>query len=247
MFFLNLKKVYKHKINIILIMKEGEIFDIEKSGFSLLIDDDINKILFDTGTKKEVSKIKKTNYDFIVLSHGHKDHVEGLNYLDTTKVICHPDALNKKTIGSKNIGMNLSKGKNYEFVLKKEIYEINKNTFFLGEISRDYEKVVPVENDFLLDDSGLVVKTSKGLVVILGCSHSGLRNITEFVKSKFKEPIYAIVGGFHLLKKDNSKDIDYLIKNYKEIYPMHCMNESAISYFKKNKIKLTKTNQLIEI
>lgn len=32
------------------------------------------------------------------------------------------------------------------------------------------------QNDEVLDDSGLVIRTDEGIVVIAGCSHSGICN-----------------------------------------------------------------------
>jgi 7,8-dihydropterin-6-yl-methyl-4-(beta-D-ribofuranosyl)aminobenzene 5'-phosphate synthase len=53
--------------------------------------------------------------------------------------------------------------------------------------------------DSFLDDYSLVVKTSKGLVVVLGCAHAGLINILEHVTAQTGiDRIHAILGGTHL-------------------------------------------------
>jgi len=53
--------------------------------------------------------------------------------------------------------------------------------------------------DFFLVDQSLILDTGKGLVVILGCAHSGMINILNHVIAKMgKEKFYAILGGTHL-------------------------------------------------
>ena len=67
--------------------------------------------------------------------------------------------------------------------------------------------------DFVEDDSGLVFKTDKGLVVISGCAHSGICNIIEYAKKTTGiNKVYAVIGGFHLKGEDDltTKTIEYL-------------------------------------
>ncbi len=55
------------------------------------------------------------------------------------------------------------------------------------------------QQDTLLDDQSLVIRTDKGLVIILGCAHAGLINILTHVNKQFPgENIYAVFGGTHL-------------------------------------------------
>ncbi len=61
-----------------------------------------------------------------------------------------------------------------------------------------------ITQDIFLDDQSLILDTKKGLVVILGCAHSGMINILDHVIDKTgKEKFYAIMGGTHL---------DYIMK-----------------------------------
>jgi 7,8-dihydropterin-6-yl-methyl-4-(beta-D-ribofuranosyl)aminobenzene 5'-phosphate synthase len=70
-------------------------------GLSYLIEDDC-EVLFDTGHSDLFLKnAKKLNVDLrsikvIVLSHGHWDHGNGLKYLNEKKLICHPNAFQKR-------------------------------------------------------------------------------------------------------------------------------------------------------
>jgi 7,8-dihydropterin-6-yl-methyl-4-(beta-D-ribofuranosyl)aminobenzene 5'-phosphate synthase len=55
------------------------------------------------------------------------------------------------------------------------------------------------EPDVFLDDQSLVLDTKRGLLIILGCAHSGLINILNHVIQKTgKVRFHAIVGGTHL-------------------------------------------------
>ena len=91
---------------------------------------------------------------------------------------------------------------------------ILKNLVFLGEIPRrfPFERAEPgerrivmpdgrIEPDQLIDDSALAYRCTDGLVIITGCSHSGICNITEYAREVCKERrIVDIIGGLHLLK-----------------------------------------------
>ena len=54
-------------------------------------------------------------------------------------------------------------------------------------------------NDRLKDDQSLVIKTPEGLVILLGCAHSGIINILNHIKNKMPgQKIHMIIGGTHL-------------------------------------------------
>ncbi len=42
--------------------------------------------------------------------------------------------------------------------------------------------------------------TTKGLVVVTGCSHPGIVDIVKRAKEIGKKDIYLVVGGFHLMR-----------------------------------------------
>jgi 7,8-dihydropterin-6-yl-methyl-4-(beta-D-ribofuranosyl)aminobenzene 5'-phosphate synthase len=87
---------------------------------------------------------------------------------------------------------------------------VEKGIFLTGEVPRKtpFEKPDPrlfsemdgkITQDIFLDDQSLILDTKKGLVVILGCAHSGMINILDHVIDKTgKEKFYAIMGGTHL-------------------------------------------------
>jgi 7,8-dihydropterin-6-yl-methyl-4-(beta-D-ribofuranosyl)aminobenzene 5'-phosphate synthase len=55
--------------------------------------------------------------------------------------------------------------------------------------------------DPLKDDQALFVKTSQGLVVVLGCAHRGTINTLHHArKVTGVETIYCVIGGTHLIR-----------------------------------------------
>jgi 7,8-dihydropterin-6-yl-methyl-4-(beta-D-ribofuranosyl)aminobenzene 5'-phosphate synthase len=57
--------------------------------------------------------------------------------------------------------------------------------------------------DIIIDDQSLGYLTDKGWLMTSGCGHSGLINTGKVLQSIKDEPIYSIVGGFHLWKADS--------------------------------------------
>lgn len=241
---------------------------LAEHGLSYYIEYDTN-ILFDTGHSdvfiKNAKKLK-INIDkikTIVLSHGHWDHGDGLQYVNNKKLICHPDVFQKRyRKGDKeNIGLELSfKELKDKFVITytRIPYPISKNIIFLGEIprlnlfeSKSTEfQLEDNKEDFIIDDSGLVLKLDNEIVIISGCAHSGICNMIEYAKQITGiSKIRAIVGGFHL--KHNNLQTQETIKYLKsqditEIYPSHCTELAALAaFYDEFKIKQLKSGMVL--
>ncbi|MCK5334104.1 MAG: MBL fold metallo-hydrolase [Candidatus Aenigmarchaeota archaeon] len=223
-------------IKITVLHNEPDEFVEETSGFSVLIETKTKKILFDTSYSDDIienarkGKINLSNIDYLVLSHGHIDHTEGLKFVDFSEVktlLAHPDCFQKKYFkGAGYVGIPFVLDylrQKTKTTLTKEPYWLDENKIvFLGQIPRktDFEAKEPVgcletgEDDFVLDDSAIAIKTDKGLVIISGCSHSGICNIIEYAKEVCDEnKIYAILGGFHLFNKETTDKTIEFIKN----------------------------------
>jgi len=92
-----------------------------------------------------------------------------------------------------------------------------------------------LQDDFI-DELTLVIRGKKGLVVLTGCSHRGILNILDQVKTYCpKCPISALIGGFHLVDKEESEEnlriiADHMAAKLPEsrIYSGHCTEEKAI-------------------
>jgi len=165
-------------------------------GFSCLVEVYDRRILFDTGAKSSIlfENMKKLNIepkamDEIFISHDHWDHTGGLtDFLKINPVKVYLPLSCQKTYGAS------------EAVKIKESIEIHENIFSTGEL----------ENI----EQSLVVKTQKGLVVIVGCSHPGVKNILK-AASQWGE-VYALIGGLH-----GFKDFD-LLKDLELVCATHC-------------------------
>jgi len=238
-------------------------------GLSYLIEAD-RKILFDLGPSdiglKNARKLKVDlkEVDTIVLSHGHYDHGNGIVYMSGKTLICHPDCFKKrfrrKDKSYVGLPITLDDAKmRFNLVLSRKPYKISDEIMFLGEIPRinDFEsKEVHSQDkegkaDMLPDDSALAIRLKKGIVVVTGCSHSGICNIIEHAKKVCKSnKIYAVIGGFHLTKVDDvaKKTLEYLKKqNISHIYPSHCTLEPVLEMFSKTlKINRVHSGDIIE-
>ncbi|MDR0968440.1 MAG: MBL fold metallo-hydrolase [Holosporaceae bacterium] len=133
---------------------------------------------------------------------------------------------------------------------KNSPIKITENLFFLGEIERtnDFENKEPLGKicqngklsaDYCFDDSALIYHSAnKGIVIISGCSHSGICNIAQYAQRVGREiwsedRIFAIIGGLHLKNPSLlvlNKTAEFLkVKNIVDVYPCHCTDlESKI-------------------
>jgi 7,8-dihydropterin-6-yl-methyl-4-(beta-D-ribofuranosyl)aminobenzene 5'-phosphate synthase len=170
---------------------------------------------------KDLKSIRK-----IFLSHGHYDHTGGLSEVLKVKgkvdVHGHPHVFLDRIAVLKEQGREIQRfiGIRYKkryleslganFIFNTDFTEVEKGLFLTGEVLRktSFEKPDPrlfsemdgtTTHDLFLDDQSLILDTDKGLVVILGCAHSGMINILNHIIGKMgKEKFYAILGGTHL-------------------------------------------------
>jgi 7,8-dihydropterin-6-yl-methyl-4-(beta-D-ribofuranosyl)aminobenzene 5'-phosphate synthase len=82
-----------------------------------------------------------------------------------------------------------------------------------------------------LAELSLVIDTSQGLVVVVGCSHSGIEEILGEVKRALPgRPIHMVAGGFHLLDHTPAQIEAVAIRLRDEhrvqiVAPAHCSSE----------------------
>lgn len=248
----------------------GLSFYIEEEGKNILFDVGYSDIFI-----KNISKMKLDikNVDYIAISHGHIDHTWGLTHLinlyseysiegidfKKSEIIAHPSSFLDKQYNNENIGSLISEDtliKHFNMNLSADPLWITEKLVYLGEIERNnkIESLKPIGkvkvngepiDDYLLDDSALVYKSSKGLVIITGCSHSGICNIIEKAKRVCNdERIADVIGGFHLLNPSDellSFTCDYFKENnVPSLHPCHCTDL-------KSKMELSKVTNVFEV
>lgn len=245
---------------------------LAEHGLSYLIETDGEQILFDTGQSdvflKNAHKLRidiHNKVEKVVLSHGHWDHGNGLQFLENKTLITHPESFIKRYRKTDHspVGLNLTKNEiqqKFNLIETSEPLKITDNLWFLGEIPRknNFEskttsfEIESGNDDFIPDDSALAGIVNGELVVITGCSHSGICNIVEYAKTITKTTkVKTVLGGFHL-KHNNlqtQKTIEYFRENAVDnIYPSHCTELPALSaFYKVFKIGQIKTGMVIEI
>jgi 7,8-dihydropterin-6-yl-methyl-4-(beta-D-ribofuranosyl)aminobenzene 5'-phosphate synthase len=199
---------------------------IEAEGKRILFDVGYSDVFVGNAGKLHIDLL---DVDFVVLSHGHLDHTWGLVSLvrlhtealmdklpvKKPSLVAHPLALSSRTHENlPEIGSMLSEDKLSSFFhlqLSRGPVWLTDHLVFLGEIKRrnDFEAKKPLgkilengveKDDLLFDDSALAYKSPQGLVIVTGCSHSGICNIVEQAREVCGEDkVVDIVGGLHLL------------------------------------------------
>jgi len=226
-------------------------FFIEDEEKRILFDCGYSSIFFENARKMGINL---QFLDYLVLSHCHLDHTWGIETLireyteaplekqDFQKplLVAHPKIFVSTFVeGVGEIGMMLSENKarsHFALQLSKDPVMLTENLVFLGEIPREFsfESMPPIgrkageaQDDLLPDDTALAYRSEKGLVIITGCSHSGICNITEYARKVCDEKrIIAIIGGLHLLNPPKAQlagTAEYIKKlNLTSLYACHC-------------------------
>ncbi len=231
-------------------------------GLSLYIEKDGSKILFDTGQSSafihnaEQMNIDLGQLDSVVLSHGHYDHSGGFTALTkksrSFKLFTGPGFFKEKYGINGNtpefLGNNFDEsflaynGVTHQYV-DRQVLEIHSGVYIVTGFIRSHadEVVNPrfklfKDNTFVPDqfedEIMIAIDTPKGLAVLMGCSHPGMKNMLDSAEQLLNKPIYAVIGGTHLVEADeDSLDLSmaYLKKNTIEIISMnHCTGQTAL-------------------
>ena len=197
-------------------------------GFSCLVEGSEKTIIFDVGGEGSVLlknmknlKINPKVINVVVLSHIHYDHIGGLPAFlkENPEVIVYMPRSFPKSVKEdvKRVGAR--------FVEVRGPIEICKHVYSTGELGG------------WLKEESLLVKTSKGLVVITGCAHPGIVNIVKKGKEMLKTDVYLALGGFHLCWM-SSRQIKGIVNGMKKervekVAPCHCSGDPARKLFEK--------------
>ncbi|MDO8872647.1 MAG: MBL fold metallo-hydrolase [Methanoregula sp.] len=230
---------------------------IESGGKHLLFDLGYSDIFLTNAGKMGIDLL---NVDFVALSHGHIDHTGGLvplmrHHLEAViedrphkkpAIIVHPHCFCPRPYPPlADIGSPVDAGqlaRHFPVTTSRAPIWLTDDLVFLGEIPddggcRDTKKrtiLLPEgeQPDLLKDDTALAYRSDTGLVIITGCSHSGIGTITRYAQEVCgEEKIRDVIGGFHLTE-DNpagiSETVQELIKiKPANLHPCHCTSLPA--------------------
>lgn len=183
-------------------------------GYSVLVDVDDNRFLFDTGNGEAIiGNAKAMGVDWstikaIILSHGHFDHTgrvpELLQQTAQPKLYAHsalftrhmvpsgPDS--QMYIGTSFSARDLAEA-GAEYIGISEFTRIADGLYATGSVPRitDYEGtggpfITEIDGqivpDPIEDDMALVIDHPQGLIIVSGCAHSGMINMINHARQQ---------------------------------------------------------------
>lgn len=205
---------------------------------SYFIEADGKRILYDVGYSdafiKNAQKLRidLRNLDYLVISHGHLDHMWGLDPLlrmyseasiegleiNKPTLIIHPKTFNfrpRTWLGGS--GSLISEERISQYFTIQRIEEplwLTDTLVCLPQIpkSNDFELKTPFSkvrvngqdiDDYMEDEIAVAYKSKDGLIVSNSCSHRGVCNTIEYAKKVCQEDHIAdVICGFHLQNPD---------------------------------------------
>lgn len=233
-------------------------------GLAWWIDTGTHRVLFDTGQGLALRHnatqlgVDLSRADAIVLSHGHYDHVGGLEgVLAVAKgavLYLHPRATEPKFSGSDGgtTGRRISvdylerggfRAEARRVVVTREAVEVVPGVWTTGEVPRRgasedtggpfFLDAAMTQPDPLEDDQAIFVKTARGLVGVFGCAHAGALNTLDRISElSGKAPVRALFGGLHLERAGRPR-LDRTVDRLRELHPgqmgfCHCTGCQAL-------------------
>lgn len=201
----------------------------EDWGFAAVVTFQGRRVLFDSGTKPELFlenlgklAVSPASIETAVISHEHGDHRNGIYRLwpqNPAIPVRFLDAFPPKAFEeAAAIGMRPLRVTGPEEIVP-------------GVWTTGFVPGRPPEQS-------LLIETSKGLVMLTGCSHPGIVTLVETaLRQRGKDSVYLLLGGFHLFQTPEA-DITAIAARLKElgvarIRPAHCSGDGAKSIFRR--------------
>ena len=253
-------------------------------GFSCITKYQGKTILFDSGSNADIFKknssklgIDLSKIDIVVVSHGHLDHINGIDYLlqinPKVKIYFPYDIFwgapvpfdatgqEQKVKDSLPSYMQYFDGGETKFVINQSGRFWNANIEFVKDskqilpglnliatssqymgyfscypgksfVEGQFEQEKDACNNTNLPELSLSMKTAKGQVLIVGCSHTGVENIVKQTQTVTSDNIELVYGGFHMLPFNRAQTVELvtLLKTdlgVHRVAPAHCTGHLA--------------------
>jgi 7,8-dihydropterin-6-yl-methyl-4-(beta-D-ribofuranosyl)aminobenzene 5'-phosphate synthase len=171
-------------------------------GVSYYVEAEGIRILFDTGLNEkqehpspllrnmEALGVGVEDIDYIFISHLHGDHVGGFK------------RSRERTFALSGKQLNLGHVEAFTPVPmthpSAKVTHVKRPRIIVDGVASIGPILTPLFFMGSVNEQALAVNMEgKGLVIIVGCGHQGLRRIVDRVESLFDIPIYGIIGGLH--------------------------------------------------
>jgi 7,8-dihydropterin-6-yl-methyl-4-(beta-D-ribofuranosyl)aminobenzene 5'-phosphate synthase len=232
-------------------------------GFSAFLEYNGKRILFDTGNNADIFAqnvkalgIDLKKLDFVVISHRHGDHTSGLSYLLSVNpgVRIYVPKEGFGVFGSELPGTFYRKDESLagdmryyggqppekmifgtpwtgaNFVWIDNLTEVAPGISVISTVSQ-------TPGTLELRELSLAIKSPKGLILGVGCSHPGIEKILE-ASTAIDKHVHVIFGGLHLVTTPDpeiARLATVLHDQWKvdRMAPGHCTGEPAFAEFHK--------------
>lgn len=233
---------------------------VSEHGFSLLIQADSSRILFDTGQSSQfirnasLMNIDLSTVNACVISHGHYDHTGGLGHFmqmnKTADIWISSNALvpkyskNNTYIGIPDLeSLDQARFKDVQKItpIADHIYIMPAAKIYVQDETPKDQLYIKQNNltreDPFIDEQSLVVVKDNKLTIISGCSHRGITNIIQSAVDYFGLPVSLVLGGFHLNHESDSV-VDRIVEklntlNIDQMGISHCTGVERFAYLKR--------------
>ena len=194
-------------------------------GLSAFVEYHGQTLLFDTGgdgrillENMRMLGIDPARIQSIVLSHAHGDHTGGLSAL--------LDGGNQPSV---YLLPSFADTYKHQLGLVTQVNEVTP-----GQVIAD-GVLTTGEIGGNIPEQALVIRTEEGLVVITGCSHPGIVRIIKRAMELTGDPVYLVLGGFHLGNESENGLFailaDFQRLGVQKVAPCHCTGQHAIAMF----------------
>ena len=198
-------------------------------GFSACIVGPDKTILFDTGSDgalllENMAKlhVEPAHIDLVVLSHVHGDHTGGLTGF--LKANPRVDVYLPQSFPRRF--KEVARGYGASVVEVNEPQEMCTHVYTTGLVGR------------LIKEQALVIRTTRGLVILTGCAHPGVTKMVEAARRLSQDDVLLVMGGFHL-EWATARKVEKIVAAFRDcgvryVAPTHCSGDKARQLFRRH-------------